>query len=341
MNVVQRVKDSLRADSQSLMCFRDLKHRVRALGAARVWAAEALIELSISRKQNAPSRILLLCHSLEKGMSNPTPRQGFGVPKARTLIDEMVEWRAREGDPVTRSFEWMEAAAILNSYLAMPTNKDATAVRELASRFAAEVGSVARPAQLLPAGVQVLPSPELPPKAMDAFRAFLGSRHSVRYFSDEPVAEATILDAIEMAGLSPSACNRQPTRVYYSTSPELNAQIGNLVPGNAPSRGHIPNYLVLTYDRRFFEPYETYQWHINAGIFAGYLSLSLHAHRVGSCMYQWPVASRSEREMSRLLGIRNKSESIALVIGCGHYLEANFCTLAARRPVSDLAIRVD
>lgn len=253
-----------------LMRYRDLKHRGRALNAARVWAAEARAELSVTRRQNAPARVLLLCHSLEKGMSNPTPRQGFGVAKARTLVDELIEWEARDGACVRQSFEWMEACAVLVSYFRTPSNHNVSAIRQLAGRFE----QLAEPAiPLPPAGAQCVSAPALPPGMETVFEDFIESRHSVRYFSEEPVDETTLLRAIEMAGHSPSACNRQPTRVYYTMDPILNAQIGDLVPGNAPSRGRIPIYLILTYDRKFFEPYETFQWLINAGIFAGYLSL--------------------------------------------------------------------
>ena len=40
------------------------------------------------------------------------------------------------------------------------------------------------------------------------------SRHSIRSFCSEPVASEKLKKAIELAMHSPSACNRQPTRVY-------------------------------------------------------------------------------------------------------------------------------
>lgn len=342
MKLVQSIKDSIEPDSRLLIRYRDLKHRARVLTACRVWLLEARTVIGVSRRQSAPTRILLLCHSLEKGMSNPTPRRGFGVAKARTLLDEIVEWESREGDQVRQRFEWQEAVAMLTAYFLTAVNQDDAAFLELRSRFERNHGPVLpAPELMLAAGRWSLPAPCLAPGAKEAFQALVSSRHSTRYFTKDAVDEAWLLGAIEMANRSPSACNRQPTRVYYSMNPALNSRIGDLVPGNVPSRGHIPHYLVITYDRSYFEAYEAFQWLINAGIFAGYLSLSLHAYGLGSCMYQWPLQSKNEKPLRQLLGIPRESESVALIVGCGHYQEMNDHACATRRPLSDVAIRVD
>lgn len=53
-------------------------------------------------------------------------------------------------------------------------------------------------------------SPEEMARAAEAFRARMQTRHSVRSFSDRPVAREVIATCIAAAGLAPSGANHQP-----------------------------------------------------------------------------------------------------------------------------------
>ena len=61
--------------------------------------------------------------------------------------------------------------------------------------------------------------------AAQAFYEKMKTRHSVRDFSDRPVARAVIEDCIRAAGTAPSGANHQPWHFVAIAAPELKARI--------------------------------------------------------------------------------------------------------------------
>ncbi|HWR96701.1 MAG TPA: nitroreductase family protein, partial [Arenimonas sp.] len=59
------------------------------------------------------------------------------------------------------------------------------------------------------------------------FAAFQHSRRTVREFSDAPVPQAVIEQAIHAAGSAPSGANQQPWRFVAVANPELKRRIRN------------------------------------------------------------------------------------------------------------------
>lgn len=57
------------------------------------------------------------------------------------------------------------------------------------------------------------------------FDAWLASRRSCRFFSDEPVARELVLQCIETANRAPSGANRQPWRFIVVDDPSLKRRI--------------------------------------------------------------------------------------------------------------------
>ena len=51
----------------------------------------------------------------------------------------------------------------------------------------------------------------------DEIRRFFQTRCSVRDFSDEPISESELQEAMELAYTTPTACNRQSSKVYVIT----------------------------------------------------------------------------------------------------------------------------
>ncbi|MFC2966923.1 nitroreductase family protein [Acidimangrovimonas pyrenivorans] len=75
----------------------------------------------------------------------------------------------------------------------------------------------------LPDRVQMPPAESL--AAVRAFRDYMKKRHSVRQFSDAPVAEEVIAACIEAAGTAPSGANHQPWHFVAISDPAIKARI--------------------------------------------------------------------------------------------------------------------
>ena len=156
------------------------------------------------------------------------------------------------------------------------------------------------------------------------------ARHSVRRFKNSIISREIINEIINDAKYYPSACNRQPCKVYYSMNPEITAEILRKCDGFVTDSGDIHNCFIVTCDRSLLHRAELNdQELLNSGIFLGYLVMSIHAHGLGSCLFQFLQADRRQESIKREFGIKS-SEIIAAFVGFGE-LDDEVITACAQR----------
>lgn len=68
---------------------------------------------------------------------------------------------------------------------------------------------------------------DLPPIDINEFRKVVYTRRAIRRFRDEAVPEAVINDCLNLAMLSPNACNLQPWEFYVIRDPKLRKQMAH------------------------------------------------------------------------------------------------------------------
>mgnify|MGYP000121755382 FL=1 len=139
---------------------------------------------------------------------------------------------------------------------------------------------------------------------------------------------------IKTASYAPSACNRQPVKVYTSLDADKNNTISKYVPGNKGFENDVPYYMIVTSNREYFGDSEFCQWFVNGGIALAYITLSMFSEGIGSCIFQWPSNYPGERELKKLSGI-SEAESICGIIGYGKLPEKVKVIGACRKPVDD------
>ena len=169
----------------------------------------------------------------------------------------------------------------------------------------------------------------------------MSSRHSVRKFKDKIIPREVICDIVRDALYCPSACNRQPFKVYFSEDREKIAEIIKCVPDTFISGG-FHDCLIVTSDRGLMNSMEIDdQEYINGGIFLGYLVMSVHAHGLGSCLFQCLRSSVAKQDkIRRTFGI-SESEAIVCCMGIGELEDSVNCACSQRRPVETVAISLD
>lgn len=167
---------------------------------------------------------------------------------------------------------------------------------------------------------------------------FINGRHSVRSFDSAPVPQETLTQVVELAQSAPSACNRQPSRVYFS-GPKSAQVVSAAVRGNKGFEQSIFQWAVITADTSLFSCAEYNQWFINGGIYLQTFVLALKAYGIGSCIFQWVVGD-SGKEMRSSLGI-SANEVIIAVVGFGYPKETFARPVARRMPVSEVACWAD
>lgn len=275
------------------------------------------------------SRMLVVAHSLEKGLSMKVVKKGFGVKKATNLCYYIEKYMRTHND--STAFCLIESIGILQAYQTYQRENDFD-LGKLNDRIDSISNSLCQAQRDVLCqysyGTIVL-SKEYFKKGESAYyEEFIKSRRSARHYSDKSISEETILKAVELTNYAPSACNRQPSRVYVALGREKAAQVGELL-GNKNFTKDVDNFAIITCDRAYFAGDEHFQWYVNGGIYLSYFVNALHSLGIGSCIMQWFAFSKNEKKIKKLLGIK-KSEAIIASISMGYYPDEITCICAQR-----------
>lgn len=292
------------------------------------WKAFKYTYSNLNVPRTTDLNALILCHALEKGMGTQNVKHGFGQDKANNLVEIL---NGMKGTGQTDSFAFQESLAILNAYLEFQRN-DGVELPELAQQLTELNKSFYGDCN---GGFYVGGTEFLTGTSID-FPSFVKSRHSMRTYSDEPVSDEEILQAIEIAKTAPSACNRQPWHVYYSFDETKIDAIRNSLPPQAFLKG-TPYFCLITVDRLLFGGTEINQWFINGGIFTSFFILALHHLGIGSIVLEFNMFRDTEAGLRHALDMKDTDEIITAV-GFGKYPKEAKCICAQRRPNKEIAI---
>jgi nitroreductase len=259
--------------------------------------------------------LLFQYHKLEKGLVMPGPRRLFGVEPATAVIQHLERWHAAghsRQDPVYLGA--LETLQAFHAHLQRHALDPKGQIEPRVGRFLAE-HPLRRPDLVTPQPLANLQASDSP---YAAFRSLAQHRRSVREFLPDPVPEAVLAQAVALAQLSPSACNRQPCRVYALRDEAVKKAALALQNGNR-GFGHLaPQVLIITADEAgFFDASERHQPYIDGGLFAMSLTLALSSQGVASCCLNWCVPPANDRAAHRLLNIPT-SERIVMFMAIGH-----------------------
>lgn len=143
------------------------------------------------------------------------------------------------------------------------------------------------------------------------------TRHSIRNFTAKPVDNNTIKKAIELAQKAPSACNRQGVRTYIIDKKRIKKIIEHLngIGGFADT---LDKLIIITGKISSYRYNEINQYIVSASIYAGYLSLTLHAYGLGACIIQRPVVWNKAGEKIKKDFMIEADEQIICMIGVGN-----------------------
>lgn len=243
------------------------------------------------------------CHVIEKGLTMPDIRYGFGQPRILDIVEMLNDNRNYENEGV-----YKYTVGLLKEYLdfhdrngKILPNAFRKTIEELTSRYPD-----------VKAEQQIdITSEEYYSNIDSAFPFFCRSRRTVRYF-EKPAPIADVQEAVELAGYAPSACNRQSIKCHYFEG-EIVKKILSIQKGNK-GFGHLaPQLFILTSDVSMMTPYEYNDSFTNAGIFAMNLSYALYYKQIASCILTWSVLPEDDLALREIADIP-KVETIVLLI---------------------------
>ncbi len=251
--------------------------------------------------------IVLLAHTVEKGLSLAETRPSFGRQKIATVIDlcEQYDWSGPR-------FPLQMAYGALREYSAYHADRNIDL-----GALGARITQFVRRAEdqgIEPKGGTVTPNALVNGQTSSEF---LCSRWSCRDFLPEPVSSEDVRRIVKCAQSAPSQCNRQSVRVHvYQNRREIEALL-RLQGGSTGFAQRVSNLFVVTS--------ETYAWsgakprhqpYVDGGIFAMQLGMACLSHSFGCCFLNLAVTNRQEKRIKQAAGIP-QGEKLILMMAFG------------------------
>jgi nitroreductase len=288
--------------------------------------------LNMERRGSMQAQIVKTYHRLEKGLALAQPKPGFGGEVAAALSAKVDGYVARHGADVCtlRALETVEEHIAYNDGVGHPNPPE----REFAHRQRALHG----PAEHAGGGTRKVTREEIHAAARIDFGAFTSCRHSVRHFGKDPVYDADIRAAIEMAQRAPSVCNRQAGHAYVVRDREKIARLLKYQSGNAGFGEQTSRLLVVAarYDC-FLSPEERNQCWIDGGLFAMSLVYALHSRGLGTCCLNWCVDPKTDHAFKVSAGIP-ESNAVIMLLAVGSLPDTFLVANSARRPIDEVMV---
>jgi nitroreductase len=258
-------------------------------------------------------KLIASYHTIEKGLTMPDFRPGFGqgailnlIEKCNAFIDSYNTYNEQLLHCIQVILEYRQVHEKLGFIL------DCDLINKINTLQKRVDSSVACSHQ------NIVSCEEYFSKSISSFPEFAKSRASIRNFADKLISDQTILEAVGLARSAPSACNRQSVRVHLVRD---KIKIDEILTIQAGSRGFshtVRNLILITTDlSSYFGPNElTIGWD-DGGMFAMNLCLSLHHLKVASCPLNCSMSPEKQRAIRNVLPIP-KSESFVLLLAAGY-----------------------
>lgn len=251
-------------------------------------------------------------HVLEKGLTMPKRRLGFGKDRVKDLIIKINSFIELYG---VCSYQIKCAVGVLNEYVDIHQKKqfalDLDIVKKIQDLSMKVTTSKHR--QIFFTKEKYFVNKE------SSFAHFSNSRHSVRSFKeDEQVSKKSLVEAIKLAQNTPSACNRQSWRVNLVSDKE---KIKDLLAVQGGARGFdylVDKLLVVSSELGVFvSPSERNQAYIDGGIYVMNLLYSLHCNSIAACTLNCCLTIEKDIQLRKLLKVDSSAVLIAM-IACGN-----------------------
>lgn len=254
--------------------------------------------------------IIKVYHVIEKGLTMPDRRLGFGQDRILLLCDACNKYIDQYGVSNT---QLLHAIGVLSEYKQLHDDsnyvllpKVVQAVEGLNHRC--NVSSTS----------QIEMNKEVYFESVRSdFFTFSNSRSSVRNYSLQNISIDRLISAIDLARNTPSACNRQSWRTYIYSSKEKMKYILDVQGGNR-GFGHLANKLIVITSELgvFAGSLERNQAFIDGGMYAMNLLYALHYNKIACCILNCSNSKEKDIQLREICGIKDSEVFIAMIT-CG------------------------
>jgi nitroreductase len=275
---------------------------------------------------------MALTHVLEKSLARIDFETGHSLENAELLMQCLFEYIERKH---SKTAFIQISLGVLEQYL---ERQDPSVLSEYRALLREHIDKHAS-CDISTEGViatEKLSKEEYLSNAKSDFSSMAQTRKSVRDFSSSPVSVAQLKEAIRVAQHSPSACNRQPCRVYIVSDPQ---QIPNHLSYHHAQQklsSSIDKLLVITTDISAYDgSHERNQAYIDGGLFCMSLQYALQYSGLGSVCLNWNCSPKTDQRYRKDHDIPS-SELIIMMMATGHLPEQWTSPKSTRKDLDDI-----
>lgn len=256
------------------------------------------------------NRLLVIGHGLEKGITMPNRRYGFGYGVVRLLISLCNEFITKYG---YESQHLQIALNDLHEYLYIHESADYGLPSDISEGIRGLMSYKKRTETFCR---------EISKDQFfyhTDFASFAYSRHTSRWYSDEDISKETIREVVALANTAPSACNRQSVRVKCICGRKVK-DILELQNGNRGFGDKINKLLIVTFKQPSWEYNIQSGGYLDAGIYTMNLLYALHYYHLCACTLNAHLESSKIKRVQCLAEL-SPEEVPTVFIGIGRPAE--------------------
>lgn len=273
-------------------------------------------------------------HRLEKGLVSRPRRAVFATGYIGETVTAFGRALAASPDGITPASELRWAHDVLRAYFDVnASDPRVDAARREFERVMAGLGEEDRGESLTPYARRLEGEA---PVGYEALKELAVRRRSVRWYDQKPVPRELIDKAIDIAALSPSACNRQPFEFRVFDDPALVQKVAS-IPGG--TRGFNQNFPVIVVVvgrlRAYFAERDRHLIYIDGSLAAMAFMFALETVGLSSCGINWPDVPEKERAMAKALSLE-PDERPVMLISLGYPDPTGMVPYSQKKPLDQL-----
>lgn len=277
--------------------------------------------------------LTLSYHIIEKGLTMPVPRPGFGKAVVIGLVNTIVKYQKLNLPEA--ELEFKQSVSVLKEYIEFhksinyQLDQEVTAKLDIIETRFKGIEGIKQIRTNKEEYFQHIHKP---------FDQFCNSRYSVRNYTNQEIPLPVLYECIELAQKSPSFCNRQPTRVKIVKSAEKKNAILDIQNGNRGFGDLAETLLVITsVISTTKDIHERNENHLNGGMFSMTLLNALHFHKIAACSLNWSVSNDKDVEIRKILNIPD-NEVVLLIISCGYVPDVFSVASSPRKNAQEITV---
>lgn len=255
--------------------------------------------------------IILLAHTVEKGLSVPEPRPNFGQQKIRELISCLDRYGFKNVDlfPIEKSYGCLSEYMMFHQAIGVETGELGKIINVFLTNC--EQHKIKKKGGTKSINNALLePSPEV--------QDFLLSRFSCRNFEDSIVKSSTLKKLADIVVRTPSQCNRQSAKLHYYSDPEIIDSLLRLQGGAEGFRANVRNLFVVSSDLTAWSGLKARsQAYVDGSLLAMQTLNACQSLGLGCCPLNLAVTNKKELDICAAGNI-STGERLIMMIAFGY-----------------------